>query len=261
MDTYKSPKQVQWSPKVTVTDTLDLVPRLIYSLDEHINTINNLTQIQKILIDDYQFITMNEFDKITQDKYVIIKDNIVYINNVKIVPVPKMQLYNGTYFTNYEIKNQLPNNDSVGIISHNIPIVGLEQVLKTVNTCKTTIIHQKIKEKYNNIIFKSHINNNCASEILALPQNIVIVYNSLKSLNKGGSFYISLNYYYHTPCVQLLQYILSHFDHVIHIPNVLTKNKMDSLLKYVNFDGDKPIELKQIIKSYVKTNTKLMIDK
>jgi hypothetical protein len=250
---YKNNFTDKWNVNLVMTDTLDLVHRLFYNLDKNILIYSKLSEIQKILIDDYQLITMNQFTN---------ANNFIVENN-KITPVPKYDedTYNGQYFTYFEIKNKLPHNAITGTIN-NIP---LNNFLINENLCESHIINSTSKDKnsisknkYDNIFLTTYINdnNNCIEEIQYLPQVMHDYHKALKLLNKGGNLFVNLNYYYHEPNIIFLQYILSFFDSVEYINNPLVSNKIGhNLIKFSNYSGVKTIELKLIRNLYNKDNS------
>lgn len=244
---YKNNHFDKWVVNLTMTDTLDLIQRFFYKLDKNILIMSKLSEIQKILIDDYQLISMNQFSS----KQFIVENN-------KVTPVPKHNNgndYDGEYFTYFEIKNKLPINVDVGTL-HN---ESLNQFLKNENACNANIINGKNKTQYTNVLLKVHSNNNnCIEEIQYLPELMGDYYKALKNLNKGGNLYVNLNYYYHNPNVIFLQYILSLFESVEYINNQIVSNKIGhNMIKFNNYSGTKPTELKLILKEYkikIETN-------
>lgn len=249
---HKNNNSSKWNVKVNLTDTFDLVPRIFYLLDKNIDMISKRNELQKILIDDYQLITFNEFTNISN----LIIHN--YDNNNKIIPIPKYekQQYDGEYFINYEIKNKLPKKKIVATIQND----ALNKFLMKENECKTTIINlddlQNVNKKYDTILFRNKYDvNNCANEITNLPKTIKCVYHILEILNKGGDLYMNLNYYYHKPNIIFLQYILSLFDEIEYIENKLVQNKIgENMIKFINYSGKSPIELKKILDEYEMKN-------
>ena len=254
---YKNNFTDKWDVNLVMTDTLDLVHRLFYNLDKNILIYSKLSEIQKILIDDYQLITMNQFTNANANNFIV--------ENNKITPIPKYDgdTYNGQYFTYFEIKNKLPHNTITGTIN-NIP---LNNFLINENLCESHIINSiskdknsisKNKSKYDNIFLTTYINdnNNCIEEIQYLPQVMHDHHKALKLLNKGGNLFVNLNYYYHEPNIIFLQYILSFFDSVEYINNPLVSNKIGhNLIKFSNYSGVKTIELKLIRNLYNKENS------
>jgi hypothetical protein len=232
-----------WKINVTVTNTLDLVHRLFYKLDKNISLLSKLSEIQNIIVDDYQLITMNQFPN---------KQNFMVENN-KIIPVPKYDLntdYDGSYFTFFEIKNRLPRDTITATINN----TSLNNFLKNVNMCDSKIIDikSKNKTKYDNVLLNTYVtNNNCIGELQYLPQIIHDYHKSIKILNKGGNLYVNLSYYYHEPSLIFLQYILSLFESIEYIHNPLVSNKIGyNIVKFNNYSGIGTKELKLILKEY-----------
>ena len=238
---YKNNFFDKWKINLKMTDTLDLVHRLSYKLDKNISIYSKLTELQKILVDDYQLITMNQFSD---------ANNFIIENN-KITPVPFQDYgptYNGDYFTYFEIKNKLPHKSMTATINNDT----LNQFLINENLCNSQIIHDKTKNKFADVFLKTHIiDNNCVGQLLYLPEIIKSCHKAIKLLNKGGNFYLNLNYYYYEPNIMFLQYILSFFESVEFIENKMTLNKFGhNMLKFSNYSGNKLNELKLIIKEY-----------
>lgn len=235
---YKNVYNDKWKINLEMVDTLDLVYRVFYKLDKNLFIYSKLNDIQKILVDDYQLITMNQFNN---------KNNYEIQNN-KITPIPKDD---GDYVVYYEIKNLLPNNKNILVINN----VMLEKFLIKENKCVSK------KGNYDDVLTNVGINNNnCIDEIHSLPSLIKIFIDALGNVSKGGNLYININYYYHRPNIQLLQYVLTLFDGVEYVENKLTKNKMGyDMLKFVNYSGVKPVELGIIMDEYNKQhNDKLL---
>lgn len=236
---YKNIHNDKWNINLTMTDTLDLVYRIFYKLDKNLFIYSKLNDLQKILIDDYQLITMNQFKN---------KNNFEIQNN-KIIPIPKDD---GDYVVYFEIKNLLPNNKNILVINNDM----LNKFLLKENKCISK------KGNYDVVLLNVKINdNNCTDEIHYLPTLIKEFVKALNNLTKGGDLYINLNYYYHKPNIQLLQYILSLFDGVDHIENKLTKNKIgNDMLKFINYNGYSPKELINIIDEYDKNHNNEMLN-
>ncbi len=231
----------KWNVKLIMTDTLDLVHRLSYKLDKNISIYSKLTELQKILVDDYQLITMNQFND----------TNNFIIENNKITPVPKYNetKYNGEYFAYFEIKNKLPYEKTTATINNDI----LNSFLNNENSCKSQIINTKSKNKYDSVLLQTQTinNNNCIDTLSYLPDIMKNYYKAIKLLNKGGDFYVNLNYYCYEPNIILLQYILSFFQNIEYIENTLTLNKIGhNMIKFSNYSGNKLLELKSLNKEY-----------
>lgn len=239
---YKNNFFGKWSTNLILTDTLDLVKRLFYQLDKNILLYSKLNETQKILIDDYQFITMNQF-----------ADNNFTVEGQKIVPIPKYDSeYDGEYFTYFEVIQVLPHHINVKTINNDT----LNKFLIKECDCTSSNISN---DKYDAILLRVQVidNNNCLEEIQQLPNTLKNYYKALTSLNKGGDLYVNLNYYYHEPNIIFLQYILSFFDNVQYIDNILTANKIGyNMLKFNNYNNTDPIELEQILDQYTKVHNK-----
>ncbi len=240
-DMYNNNFFEKWNVNLIMTDTLDLVHRLSYKLDKNISIYSKLTELQKILVDDYQLITMNQFND----------NNHFIVENNKITPVPKYNEtdYNGEYFTYFEIKNKLPHEKTTATINNDI----LNLFLINENSCNSQIINTKSKNKYDSVLLKTNAinNNNCIDTLVNLPDIMQNYYEAIKLLNKGGDFYVNLNYYCYEPNIILLQYILSFFQNIEYIENKMTLNKIGhNMIKFSNYSGIKLSELKLLNKEY-----------
>lgn len=233
----------RWTINLSMTNTLDLVHRLFYKLDKNISLLFKLSETQKILIDDYQLITMNQFK------------NDFIIDNNKITPVPKYNgKFDGEYFTYFEIKNKLPSESNVGTINNK----SLNQFLININKCNANIIEGKNKILYDNVLLKTYINNNdnCVKDLQFLKDIINDYHKALKSLSKGGNLYVNLGYYNYEPNIIFLQYILSFFESIEYIHNPVMANKIGyNMIKFNNYNGTKTTELKTILDEYKSKDT------
>lgn len=210
----------KWKNNLVLTDTVDLVKRVSYKLDKNLFLYSKLTKLQKILIDDYQLITMNQF-----------VDGIYTIENNPVVPVPK---HSNNSLAYYEIKDKLPQNKTVKVINND----PLNEFLMNVNNC-----NNNNNNKYGNVLLNVS-SRGCYDTLLMLPYLMKECYAAIKILDKNGNFYLNLNYYFYEPNVMLLQYILSFFDSVEYISNVMLSNENgNDMLKFSNYSGVNMVEL------------------